>query len=162
MSSENGASEAFVAMRVSSLVLRQSGEGQSVQLVEAQGSRSFPIVIGAGEALELRRVLLGQETPRPLTHSLLMGCIAALGARLEAVRVTDLAENTFHAQLLLRDQAGVLHAIDGRPSDALALALRVGARIEVAESVLEQARTDLTGPDPLPPSPPPAEEEEGH
>ena len=64
------AAEAFVPMRMGRLVLRDRSDQQWIQLVEVEGRRSFPIVIGPQEARELHRVLTGKETPRPLTHQL--------------------------------------------------------------------------------------------
>lgn len=149
-----GGDEQYVPMRVGRLVVSPTAHQQYVQLVEAEGSRSFPIVIGPHEAEELRRVLLGVETPRPMTHNLALEGIKSLGGEVAGVRIVDLRDNTFHARLVLRGADGTEHAVDARPSDALALGLRQGCSVEVAESVLQEVRTDDAGPDPLPPSAP--------
>lgn len=83
------------------------------------------------------------------------GAIEAMGGAIERVDITDLRQNTFFAALVLRRPEGGLCVIDARPSDALALGLRCGCPIRVAESVLEHARTDTSGPDDLPPELPP-------
>lgn len=120
-------------------------------------------MIGTSEANEIHRVLTDEPLPRPLTHQLALASIEALGSKLARVDVVDLRNNTFFARLVLNGvEPGVTEVhIDARPSDALALALRAGAPIRVAESVLEQARTDeasdpLTDPDDhdLPGAPP--------
>jgi hypothetical protein len=67
----------------------------------------------------------------------------------ERVTITTLKHNTFYAELILRSPDGSEHTLDARPSDALALGLRAGAQIQVAESVLEEVRTDQSGQDPL-------------
>lgn len=83
-----------------------------------------------------------------MTHQLTLSAIHALGSRLLGVDIVDLRANTFYAQLRLTppngsDPGGADEIlVDARPSDALALALRAGARIRIAESVMEQVRTD--------------------
>ena len=144
------AAEAYVPMRMGRLVLRDRSDQQWIQLVEVDGRRSFPIVIGPHEARELHRVLTGKETPRPLTHQLALAGLEAMGGALETVRITDLRDNTFYAELHVRRDSGELEALDARPSDALAIGLRAGCSFEIAESVLEEVRTDEVGPDPLP------------
>lgn len=156
MSESTGASdaaEAYVPMRMGRLVLRDRSDQQWIQLVEVDGRRSFPIVIGPHEARELHRVLTGKETPRPLTHQLALAGLEAMGGALETVRITDLRDNTFYAELRVRRDSGELEALDARPSDALAIGLRAGCPFEIAESVLEEVRTDEDGPDPLPEPP---------
>ncbi len=143
-------SETFVPMRMGRLVLRDRSDQQWIQLVEVDGSRSFPIVIGTQEARELQRVLTGKDTPRPLTHQLALAGLEALGGALDAVRITDLRDNTFYAELRVRTADGEVQALDARPSDALAIGLRAGCALEIAESILEEVRTDEAGPDPLP------------
>lgn len=137
----------LVPMRLCNLVLRDNSTQQWLQLMETDGTRGFPIVIGANEAHEIQRVLSGTDSPRPLTHQLALDSIQALGGKIDRVAITNLKENTFYAQLILRTSDGTEHTIDARPSDALALGLRAGAAIVVAESVLEEVRTDEMGPD---------------
>lgn len=140
----------FVAMALRRIVLRDYHDGQMIYLSELDGARSFAISIGRGEAEEIRRVVSRTQTERPLTHQLLLDSLAATGARLEAVEVHELRRNTFFARLVLRLAGdGGLRHVDARSSDAIALALRAGCTIRVAESVLEQVRIDLF-PDILP------------
>ena len=125
---------------------------QWIYLQEEDGKRGFPILIGTPEAMEIQRVVAGLNTERPLTHALTSGTIEALGGEIERVDIVDLRQNTFYAALVLRRASGDLCMLDARPSDALALGMRAGAEIRVAESILERARTDTSGPDPLPES----------
>jgi bifunctional DNase/RNase len=125
------------------IVYRQTGDRQYIHLRERAGERSFPIIIGTPEANEIHRVVTSQELARPMTHKLAFNLVGALGARLAGVDIVDLRENTFHARVLLEpSEGGALVSVDARPSDAIALALRAGCPIRVAEDVLEQVRTD--------------------
>ncbi|MDB4724860.1 bifunctional nuclease family protein [Planctomycetota bacterium] len=156
----------LVPLRLVRVVVRETSSQQWIFLEEDNGSeepRGFPIVIGSGEATEIHRVVNDIPSERPMTHQLTLSAIHALGSRLLGVDVVDLRANTFYAQLRLTppgssglgssglgssglggsdpdDTDEIL--VDARPSDALALALRAGARIRIAESVLEQVRTD--------------------
>ena len=146
--------EAMVDMVLGRIVIRDGSELQHIYLKEARGERGFPIVIGSSEAAEIRRVVTGIAPERPLTHQLAHELVLAAGARIAGVDIVDLRNNTFFARIRLQAQDGAdLRPVDARPSDALALALRAKAPLRVAESVLDAARSDLSGPDPLPPSP---------
>lgn len=141
----------MIDVRLSRVVLREESQQQWIYLQEREGERGFPIVIGLTEAAEIRRVLHGQETQRPLTHQLAHTLIDSLDANLKSVDIVDLKDNTFFAELVLTTGDGDPVRVDARPSDALALGLRAGCDLRVAESVLEQVRTD-SGPEPdLPP-----------
>ena len=140
----------MIDVRLSRIVIRNGTDQQWIFLSEVDGERGFPIIIGSNEAYEIHRVVTKQQPQRPLTHQLAYASIEALGATLRRVDIVDLRNNTFFAQLVLNDKAGDPAVVDARPSDALALGLRAQCPIRVAESVLEQARTDTNGPDPLP------------
>lgn len=144
------APEIWIPMMLQRVILRDKSDRQWIYLKERDGKRGFPILIGTPEALEIHRVATASATERPLTHALTSGVIEALGGELERVDIIDLRSNTFYAQLALRTADGELAMVDARPSDALALGLRAGCPIRVAESVLEQVRTDKKGTDPLP------------
>jgi hypothetical protein len=104
-------------------------------LEEVGGNRVLPIFIGAPEATAIAYALGGVATPRPMSHDLLGNVIAALGAKVFAVEITELNDNTFFANLrLLRSGAEI--NVSARPSDAVALALRVGAPILVSDELM--------------------------
>ncbi len=104
-------------------------------LEEVGGDRVLPIFIGAPEATAIAYALQHVETPRPMSHDLMGHVISALGARVFSVEITDLDDNTFFATLrLARDGQEV--AVSARPSDAVALALRVGAPILVRDELM--------------------------
>jgi bifunctional DNase/RNase len=106
-----------------------------VLLREAHGGRYLPIWIGAVEATAIALAQQGVTPVRPLTHDLLVDVIAALGRRLEQVRITELRDGVFYALLVL--SGGV--EVSARPSDAIALAVRTGAPIIGTEEVLAEA-----------------------
>ncbi|MFN0009550.1 MAG: bifunctional nuclease family protein [Planctomycetota bacterium] len=144
----------MVDMALARIVIREGSDQQYIFLQEQGGGRGFPIVIGTSEACEIRRVVAGVPTPRPLTHQLAFETIRALGTEIAHVDIVDLRDNTFFAQIVLhRKDSEVTAVVDARPSDAVALALRAQCPIRVAESVLDLVRTDPSGPDPLRPDP---------
>jgi len=150
--------QSMVEMQLGRIIRHDTTDRNYIFLQEAGGKRSFPIVIGRYEAEEIHRVLVQEEPPRPLTHQLAFAVIEALGAEIRRCDIVDLRQNTFFAQLVLQTPNGDRTAvIDARPSDAIALALRGGASIRVAESILDQVRSDESGPDPLPDEPEGAE-----
>lgn len=104
-----------------------------VLLRERDGDRYLPIWVGASEASAIAFAQNGVVPPRPLTHDLLKDVIDALGRTLEEVRITEIKDNVFHAELAF--DGGLV--VGSRSSDAIALALRVGCRIVGADEVLE-------------------------
>jgi hypothetical protein len=104
-----------------------------VLLRERGGDRYLPIWVGASEASAIAFAQQGVVPPRPLTHDLLCNVVEALGRRLEEVRITAIKDNVFHAELVF--DGGL--TVGSRSSDAIALALRTGARIVGADEVLE-------------------------
>jgi bifunctional DNase/RNase len=127
------------------IVVRDGEDRQYIFLAEVEGERGFPIVIGNNEAGEIQRVVHQIEPERPLTHQLTYSAIGALGGRIEAVEIVDLKQNTFYARMLLGTAANGTVAVDARPSDAIALALRAKCPIRVTEEVLAKA-SDTKGP----------------
>ncbi len=115
-----------------------------VLLKESDGTRYLPIWIGAVEATAIAFALQGVETERPLTHDLIVDTLAALGQRLDSVRITDLRDGTFYAELVLVGGDGVEVPVSSRPSDALAIAARLpGTRVYGAVEVLDEAGVEL-------------------
>ena len=148
-------------MLLGRVIRHDTADRSYIFLQERGGERSFPIVIGRYEAEEIYRVLTKQDPRRPLTHQLASAVVDALDARVQRCDIVDLRDNTFYAQLVLATNGGDTTAVvDARPSDAIALALRAGAEIRVAEPILEHVRSDESGPDPLPESREPKEPDE--
>jgi bifunctional DNase/RNase len=111
-----------------------SGGAYALILKEMNGPRRLPIIIGAFEAQSIALEMEGIKPPRPLTHDLMKSIIDTLGGSLNDVTINDLKDGTFYARLAVDTQE-----IDSRPSDAIALAVRYGVPIFVADRVMEEA-----------------------
>jgi hypothetical protein len=121
-----------------------------VRLVEkGAGARELPIWIGPFEAEAIALELRGVAAPRPMTHDLLKQVIEALGGRLDRVVIEDLRRDTYFAQLHLVTPEGKELTVDARPSDAIALALRLHGPIVVADSVFAKSLERRPGPAPV-------------
>ncbi|MCS7081584.1 MAG: DUF151 domain-containing protein [Bacteroidetes bacterium] len=114
------------------------GGAYALILQEVAGSRRLPIIIGAFEAQAIAIELEKVRPPRPMTHDLMRNMLEALNVHVQEVYIHDLRDGTFYAQIRY-EHNGLEDALDARPSDAIALAVRVEAPIYVAESVLEEA-----------------------
>lgn len=126
----------LVEMRVSGLMLDENAQSPVVVLQEVSGKRTLPIWIGHAEAGAIAMRLAGKKFERPLTHDLMKTIIDGLKAKLEKVAVTELRNNTFFAKILLERDNEVV-SIDARPSDSIALALRMGAPVYVSEDLFK-------------------------
>jgi bifunctional DNase/RNase len=111
-----------------------------VILHDDQDRRILPIWVGVFEANAIALQIENVHTPRPMTHDLLRNVIQDLQASVERVVVSDVKDNTFFAHIHLNTPAGKV-AVDARPSDAIALALRTRSPIWVEESVIDNAKT---------------------
>lgn len=100
--------------------------------------RLLPIWIGHPEATAILLALEGVETPRPMTHDLMLSLLGSLETLVERVEITRVDEGTFYAAIILRGEERS-RAVDARPSDSIALAIRAGAPIYVSDEVLDSA-----------------------
>ena len=130
--------DGLIEMEVNKIRIDERRGEQVIVLREKGGARLLPIIIGISEVTAIKMHVSGIQPPRPLTHDLLAGTIAQLGAALDRVVITKLESNTFFAKLLLRTKEDVVVEVDARPSDSIALALRADAPIFVADEVLQQ------------------------
>jgi len=131
----------MVQVRVAGVAVDESG--QHVMLLKPidqlpGAGRMLPIWIGALEATSILIAVEGASTPRPLAHDLMRDLLDASGARVERIEITTIDEGTYFAEITLDTPAGT-RVVDARPSDAIALASRVGASIWVADAVLDEA-----------------------
>jgi uncharacterized protein len=110
-----------------------------VLLRDKEGQKVLPIWVGIFEANAIALQIENVSTPRPMTHDLLKNVIQDLKASVQKIVVCDLQENTFYALIYLALETGTV-AIDARPSDAIALALRTRAPIFVEDSVIDNAK----------------------
>jgi bifunctional DNase/RNase len=128
----------LVEMVVESVRVHMLSSRHVVILKDAARDRYLPIWIGPWEASAIAMKLQGLTPERPLTHDLFVATLDELGATIDRVVISDLADETFHARIMFaRD--GKVAEVDARPSDALALAVRSGVPIYAAPSVLAQA-----------------------
>ena len=114
-----------------------SGGAYALILKEMDGHRRLPIIIGAFEAQAIALEIEGVKPPRPMTRDLLKNLIEALGVAVIDITISELREGTFYARIAL--DSSLSEDIDSRPSDAIALAVRFGVPIFVAEEVLAEA-----------------------
>jgi len=125
-------------MELKRIIINEVNDQQVVMLREAEGERSFPIVIGIFEATSIDRRVKGMPSPRPLTHDLITNVIDQMGGELQDIYISELRDHTYYAKLRIRHE-GELIEIDCRPSDAIALAVTAKVPIYVAEDVLGEA-----------------------
>jgi len=130
-----------VKMFVDEITIDQTGNAPVVVLKDENGKRKLPIWIGILEASAIAAALEKQQFARPMTHDLFSNTLHELGIMLEKIVVSDLLDNTYYARLHLMDRNGKRFEIDARPSDSIALAVRMEADIYVEEGVLSQARS---------------------
>lgn len=145
---------AMVSVELCRIIINESCDEQVIVLREVKGKRSFPIVIGVFEATVIDRIVKERTAPRPLTHDLIGAVIRGLGGKLTKAVISNLKNDTYFAKLVIATSPdGTVSGspgtgtgtgsrreieIDARPSDAVALALQLGAPIFVSEKVMNQ------------------------
>jgi bifunctional DNase/RNase len=129
----------MIEMSIKGLMVDPITNMPIIILRDPDGQRVLPIWVGVFEANAIALQIENIQTPRPMTHDLLRNVIQDLQAAVEKVVVCDLKENTFYAMIYLQTPSGPV-AIDSRPSDAIALALRTRAPILVEEKVIDNAK----------------------
>jgi bifunctional DNase/RNase len=127
-----------VEMKIKGLMIDPVSNMPIIILKNSEGDEVLPIWVGIFEANAIAMQMEKIISPRPMTHDLLKNVIEGLEARIKSVEITDLKDNTFFAIIRL-DRNGESLTIDSRPSDAMALALRVGAPIFVERAVLQKS-----------------------
>lgn len=128
-------------MRVEGLLFDPRSSMYILLLKEIRGNRNLPIWIGKPEADSIALALGKVVTPRPLTHDLIKSIIEGMNSKITRIVITEILDNTYYALIYLNDGAKEL-TVDSRPSDAVAVALRVNAAIYVEEDVIGVKRTD--------------------
>ena len=129
-----------VEMTIKGLMVDPVTNMPIVILRDQDGQRVLPIWVGIFEANAIALQIENVATPRPMTHDLLRNMIHDLKADVQKIVVCDLKENTFYALIYLTVDGDTV-AVDARPSDAIALALRVRAPIFVEDTVIDNAKT---------------------
>ena len=128
-----------VEMKIRGLMMDPVTNMPIVVLKDAHGSSVLPVWVGIYEANAIALEIEKVQTPRPMTHDLLRNVLLGLNVRVQKVVVNDLRDETFYA-LIWIERDGRIMSIDSRPSDALALALRVDCPIFVEDEVLKSSR----------------------
>jgi uncharacterized protein len=130
----------MIEMTIKGLMVDPITNNPIVILKDKEGDRVLPIWVGVFEANAIALQIENISTPRPMTHDLLRNIIGDLDGRVDRIVVSDLKDNTFYAVIHLTVR-GERVAVDARPSDAIALALRTRSPILVEESVIDNAKT---------------------
>lgn len=125
----------MVEIKVQSLGLDQTSKTPVVILQETDGERMLPIWIGPAEASAIAMELAGMKFSRPLTHDLAASLIRGMGGALQRVVITRVQENTYYAELVIH-RDGEVFSIDARPSDSIAIALRLKAKLFTNDELL--------------------------
>jgi bifunctional DNase/RNase len=127
----------MVEVRLSAVKVDLQSNTPVLLLTETSGAgRSLPIFIGAPEATAIAFAVQGVATPRPMTHDLFRDVLEELGVRLERVVITELRSATYYAELHLVSNGTTVH-VSSRPSDAVALAVRTGSPLFVADELMD-------------------------
>jgi len=130
----------LVPMTIKGLMLDPISNAPIVVLKDGEDKIFLPIWVGIFEANAIALQLEHVETPRPMTHDLLRNLIKHVDAEVTRIVINELRDSTFYARIHMTQKGRDLD-IDARPSDAIAVALRAGAPIFVAQAVLDQAQT---------------------
>ncbi len=133
----------LVEVTVRSLGLDRTTNNPVVILQEQEGERVLPIWIGPNEASYIAMQLAEWTFARPLTQDLLASVLSGLGGALDRVIISRVVENTYFAELIIH-RNGDLFSVDARPSDSIAVALRMNARIFAEDGLLEEATVEIT------------------
>jgi bifunctional DNase/RNase len=136
-----------VEMRIRGLLVDPVNNTPIVILKDANSDTVLPIWVGVFEASAIQMEIEKVSTPRPMTHDLIKNVLSGLDAHVHKVVVTELKDDTFYAVIWM-ERDGRIISVDSRPSDALALALRVDCPIYVDEEVLKTSKKAQTAADP--------------
>jgi bifunctional DNase/RNase len=139
----------MIEVMVSRLGLDSSTQSYVVILQEKEGERLLPIWIGQPEAESIVMQMHNIKRARPLTHDLCKSLIVGLGGELQKVHITRVEKNTYYAELHIA-RNGTVVQVDARPSDSIALALRMRAPIFTSDQLLDQSGVEADDPSPNP------------
>ena len=129
----------MIPVEVLKISYHPESRSYAVILKEITGDNCLPVIVGSFEAQSIALAIEVVDTPRPLTHDLICDVITGIDGKLKSVKIHDLKDGVFYAQLELESEKIGNRIIDARPSDAIAVALRMNTSILVSPDVLKQA-----------------------
>lgn len=135
----------MIKVEIKKILFYPPSKGYAVLLKEIEGERQLPIIVGAFEAQSIALALENTKMPRPLTHDLFINILKELDMNIQKIVITDLRDGTFYARIFLEKIVeNTILQVDSRPSDAIALALRMNAPLYVAKTVMDVAGQMVT------------------
>ena len=129
----------MIPVKIQKISYYHPNRSYAVILKELDGDRKLPVLVGAYEAQSIAMAMEYLETPRPLTHDLIVNLINGIEGKLSSVKITKLEDGVFFSILDIQSNSLGHREIDSRPSDALAVALRMHSPILVANDIMEKA-----------------------
>ena len=129
----------MIPVKIQKISYYHPNRSYAVILKELEGNRKLPVLVGAYEAQSIAMAMEYLETPRPLTHDLIVNLINGIEGKLSSVKITKLEDGVFFSILDIQSNSLGHREIDSRPSDALAVALRMHSPILVANDIMEKA-----------------------
>ena len=128
----------MIPVKIQKISYHHPNRSYAVILKEIEGERKLPVLVGAFEAQAIAMAMEFMETPRPLTHDLIVNLINGIDGSLSSVKIIKLEDGVFYSILDIESEDIGHREIDSRPSDALAIAIRMHSPILVANDVMEQ------------------------
>ena len=129
----------MIPVKIQKISYYHPNRSYAVILKELDGDRKLPVLVGAYEAQSIAMAMEYMDTPRPLTHDLIVNLINGIEGKLSSVKITKLEDGVFFSILDIQSNSFGHKEIDSRPSDALAVALRMHSPILVADDVMDEA-----------------------
>jgi bifunctional DNase/RNase len=130
----------MISVDIDKIFFYPPSKGYAIILKEKNGNRHLPVIVGVFEAQSIALALERVKMPRPMTHDLFIRFLNQLDLNVKNVVINDLVGGTFYAQInLFNEHNHINYQIDSRPSDAIAIALRVDANIMVSDAVMKEA-----------------------
>lgn len=129
----------MIPVKVTKISYHSESKSYAIILKEITGEKCLPVIVGSFEAQSIALAIETVDTPRPLTHDLICDVITGVDSVLNTVRINGLEEGVFFAQLEIESTTFGKRNIDARPSDAIAIALRMDTPILVANKVIDEA-----------------------
>ena len=129
----------MIPVKIKKISYYHPSRSYAVILEEINGNRSLPVLVGAYEAQSIAMAMEFVEAPRPLTHDLIVSLIKKIDGKLNAIKITKIEDGVYFSTIDIQSKILGQRHIDSRPSDALAIALRMHTPILVAEEVMDEA-----------------------